>query len=117
MQPVREDIFFLERLTQLESGGEGHVPLSWNQDLQELARLASGRGQEEHNPREQVRDCAKSCPLWVGTKEGSSVQLLTWADKLSLEMVPAVGELGELSMTTGQTSQAPRGNTAGKEVM
>lgn len=59
--------------------------------------MASGRGQEEHNPREQVRDCAKSCPLWVGTKEGSSVQLLTWADKLSLEMVPAVGEpsLGE----------------------
>ena len=71
------------------------MPLSWNQDLQELARLASGRGQEEHNPREQVRDCAKSCPLWVGTKEGSSVQLLTWADKLRLEMVPAVGELGE----------------------
>ena len=25
--------------------------------------------------------------------------------------------LGNLSMTTGQTSQAPRGNTAGKEVM
>lgn len=76
---------FLREAHSAGKWGEGQVPLSWNQDLQELVRLASGRGQEEHDPREQVRDCAKACPLWVGTKEGSSVQLLTWTGKLSLE--------------------------------
>ena len=103
---------FLREAHSAGKWGEGHVPLSRNQDLlQELVRLALGRGQEEHDPREWVRDCAKSCPLWVGTKEGSSVQLLTWADKLSLGMVPAVGQpsLGEFINDHGSDITSSQG--------